>query len=109
MIQKTTLIAAAKALFAALLIRFAGIFDRGLDSVLGQFTKLDAKLDKHIAKKKATLSSLAAAREASRNREEAVSLREADFRLATFKKADAVIGEKTRAERVRKRLSTLLD
>lgn len=107
--MKTTIIATAKTLLAALLLRITSILDRGVDSVLGEFAKLDARLERHIDGQKKKLSNLAAAREASRDRANAVYEREFAFREQTFKAADAAIEAKTRAERVRKRISTLLD
>lgn len=109
MIPKTTLLAAIKTILATILLRVTSVLDRGVDSVLGEFAKLDARLERHIEGQKSKLSSLAAARDASRARENAVYDREFAFRAQTFKAADVAVASKTRAERVRKRISTLLD
>lgn len=82
-------------------------FDKGLDGIISQFTKLDAKLDREIAKLAHVRVDEAARRVASFERETAVHRKEYALRSNSFSRAEAARRAADRASRIKERIANL--
>lgn len=83
--------------------------DRGVDGVIGQFTKLDAKLDRFIARQQTIADVTLDQIDASYDRQAAVLDAEAAIRRVIATRRRDILSATERAERVKARISALLD
>jgi hypothetical protein len=86
----------------------AQFFDRGVDSFLGEFIKLDAKLDRFISRQEDKQASLARLFQLSLERQRAARLAEGEHRWDLAAAEDASRDQVERAKRIKDRIGDLL-
>jgi hypothetical protein len=104
----TIRIAAAR-IVATVKLHLASLFDRGIEQLLEDFLKIDARLDAFAEHQIDRLVDLGGEWSASKERERLVAEAEAVFRNAVEEAEEAAKAELQRAYRVRDKLRELFD
>lgn len=100
---------AAARLLTSVSLAVASLFDRGIESVIGDLVKVGDKLDSYIARQDARFDKLGGVMDASRSRVDQVVAAERTLRGAVIDKRYDILAATERAERVRARIAKLLD
>lgn len=100
---------AAQRLLASVALTVASFFDRGVDSVIGEFAKLSTKLDIYIDRQAAIIDETARQATASFARVNEVKKVEEGFRATVYAREDNAFDNLSHAQRVRARIQKLID
>lgn len=93
---------------SAISVAVASFFDRGVDGLISQFTRLDSKLEAFLARKKAAIEAELALQSASYKRQEAAAVSERNVRAQSTQRMDDHGAEIARATRIRDAVQGLI-